>query len=341
MDVESGTSTSTGGRVVSGIGVGAISAVAPAYVSEFSPKNVRGRITFQIMVAIGVMLSLLAVGISQHNPLAVGLLESMADPPSASNSSRARRYHIMAIGASSSYYASLPAVPRLPRPQHIRTKPSSINLSLFYRKEHVDAESVRNEMAEIEEERRRYRRSGRQLHPQWAGQNSVGCYAPQIFTSVYRLHRRDELPPRLRDLRRRRQSRRYTLQPSSSSIFFLVESLARPAPLSLSLIISSIGMGTLFFIFFIIATAILKTHPPPSTTTVPEGFTPPPTSKAMSVAILMLPETKGRSLEEMDIIFGAVRAEDRDAKIKQTQKAMEGEGDMLDATSTDSVEHKA
>ena len=48
-----------GGRVVAGIGIGAISAVAPAYVSECSPKNVRGRITglFQIMVAIGVMLS--------------------------------------------------------------------------------------------------------------------------------------------------------------------------------------------------------------------------------------------------------------------------------------------
>ena len=47
------------GRVIAGIGVGAISAVAPAYVSECSPKNVRGRITglFQIMVAIGVMLS--------------------------------------------------------------------------------------------------------------------------------------------------------------------------------------------------------------------------------------------------------------------------------------------
>lgn len=40
------------GRVVSGIGIGAISAVAPAYVSECSPKEVRGRITglFQIMV---------------------------------------------------------------------------------------------------------------------------------------------------------------------------------------------------------------------------------------------------------------------------------------------------
>ena len=40
------------GRVISGFGIGAISAVAPAYVSECSPKDVRGRITglFQIMV---------------------------------------------------------------------------------------------------------------------------------------------------------------------------------------------------------------------------------------------------------------------------------------------------
>ncbi|TFY55684.1 hypothetical protein EVG20_g9227 [Dentipellis fragilis] len=48
-----------GGRVVSGVGIGGISAIAPAYVSECSPKNVRGRITgcFQIMVATGVMIS--------------------------------------------------------------------------------------------------------------------------------------------------------------------------------------------------------------------------------------------------------------------------------------------
>ena len=40
------------GRVISGVGVGAISAVAPAYVSECSPKEVRGRVTgiFQMMV---------------------------------------------------------------------------------------------------------------------------------------------------------------------------------------------------------------------------------------------------------------------------------------------------
>jgi MFS family permease len=47
------------GRVVAGLGIGAISAVAPAYVSECAPKEIRGRITgqFQVMVAIGVMLS--------------------------------------------------------------------------------------------------------------------------------------------------------------------------------------------------------------------------------------------------------------------------------------------
>ena len=42
------------GRVISGVGIGAISAVAvaPAYVSKCSPKEVRGRITgiFQLMV---------------------------------------------------------------------------------------------------------------------------------------------------------------------------------------------------------------------------------------------------------------------------------------------------
>lgn len=44
---------------MSGVGIGGISAVAPAYVSECSPKDVRGRITglFQIMVAFGVMIS--------------------------------------------------------------------------------------------------------------------------------------------------------------------------------------------------------------------------------------------------------------------------------------------
>ncbi|KAJ6582333.1 general substrate transporter [Mycena capillaripes] len=47
------------GRVILGFGIGGISAVSPAFVSECSPKEVRGRITglFQIFVAIGVMMS--------------------------------------------------------------------------------------------------------------------------------------------------------------------------------------------------------------------------------------------------------------------------------------------
>jgi len=47
------------GRVIAGFGIGGISAVAPTFVSECAPKEVRGRITglFQIMVATGVMLS--------------------------------------------------------------------------------------------------------------------------------------------------------------------------------------------------------------------------------------------------------------------------------------------
>lgn len=47
------------GRVIAGVGIGAISAVSPAYVSECAPKEVRGRITglFQIWVAVGVLIS--------------------------------------------------------------------------------------------------------------------------------------------------------------------------------------------------------------------------------------------------------------------------------------------
>jgi hypothetical protein len=45
--------------VISGLGIGGISAIAPMYVSECAPKDVRGRITglFQVFVAIGVMIS--------------------------------------------------------------------------------------------------------------------------------------------------------------------------------------------------------------------------------------------------------------------------------------------
>lgn len=40
----------------------------------------------------------------------------------------------------------------------------------------------------------------------------------------------------------------------------------------------------------------------------------------MGVFSLLIPETKGRSLEEMDIIFGSVQAEKREADIAQEEK---------------------
>ena len=63
------------GRVIAGLGIGAISAVAPAFVSECCPKDVRGRITgmFQIMVAVGVMLSYFINRASCLHPLTLAL----------------------------------------------------------------------------------------------------------------------------------------------------------------------------------------------------------------------------------------------------------------------------
>ena len=58
-------------------------------------------------------------------------------------------------------------------------------------------------------------------------------------------------------------------------VFFLVETLGR----KLSLFISALGMGTLFFIIG----ALLKTFPPPASP--PDGFKPPAASKAMAAML--------------------------------------------------------
>ena len=48
---------------------------------------------------------------------------------------------------------------------------------------------------------------------------------------------------------------------------------------------------------------------------------------AMGTFSLIIPETKGRSLEEMDIIFGAVSAETRQQDIERYQVSSRGTGD--------------
>ncbi|TFK68388.1 sugar transporter [Pluteus cervinus] len=382
------------GRVISGIGIGAISAVAPAYVSECSPKEVRGRITglFQIMVALGVMISyFINLGVGLH--VKTGL--NMWRIPFGLQLVPAGMMvlGLFTVKESPRWLASVG-----------RTDEALINLA-YLRHETVDSEEVLNEMAEIEaaivEEKEA--REGLGLKEaffgkgnfirfviafmifflqQWAGQNSVNYYAPQIFSSLGFTGTKNSLLA----------SGIYGIVKfvaTSIFVFFGVETLGRKK----SLFISAIGMGTLFYIIG----AILKTHPPPASVT-----TPPPASQgmaamlyiyvcfysmgwgplpwvyvsdifptrtrvyglslasasqwlwnfviskvtpslktalgwklfimfatinigAMGVFSLLIPETKGKSLEEMDVIFGSVSAEARRAQIDRQHRVLDAE----------------
>jgi sugar porter (SP) family MFS transporter len=234
------------------------------------------------------------------------------------------------------------------------------------------------------------------LLQQWGGQNSVNYYAPQIFESIGYTSRKNSLLA----------SGVYGIVKVVATaifIFFGVESLGR----KLSFIISSFGMGALFFIIG----AILKTHPPiPASAAGPDAG-PAPASQAMAAMLyiyvcfysmgwgplpwvyvsdifptrtrhyglatasasqwlwnfvvskvtpdmltdlgykiffmfgavnigamgtfsLLIPETKGRSLEEMDIIFGSISAEERAANINRAAHH------DVQSIKTDSVDRK-
>ena len=101
---------------------------------------------------------------------------------------------------------------------------------------------------------------------QWSGQNSVGYYAPQIFQSIgYTGTSVSLLASGIYGI--------VKVVATAIFVFFLVETLGR----KMSLFISAIGMGTLFFI----VGAILKTHPPPKI--APPD--PPVASKAMAAML--------------------------------------------------------
>ena len=83
---------------------------------------------------------------------------------------------------------------------------------------------------------------------QWAGQNSVNYYAPQIFEAIgYEGATNSLLASGIYGI--------VKVVATAIFVFFLVETLGR----KLSLAISALVMGTLFFIIG----AILKTPPPP------------------------------------------------------------------------------
>ncbi|EJF60620.1 general substrate transporter [Dichomitus squalens LYAD-421 SS1] len=395
------------GRVVAGLGIGAISAVAPAYVSECSPKEVRGRITglFQIMVAVGVMLSyFINLGISLHIKTGYAVWRIPFG------------FQLVPAGLMAFGLLTVRESPRWLASKG-RTDEALANLAHFRRLDPDDVR-VREEMAEIEaaieEEREARKGLGAKeaflgkgnfirfviaavifLLQQWSGQNSVGYYAPQIFSSIgYTGTSNSLLASGIYGI--------VKVVATALFVFFLVDSLGR----KFSLFISSMGMGILFFIIG----ALLKSFPPPA---AGSGADPPPASKAMAAMLyiyvcfysmgwgplpwvyvsdifptrtrhyglavasasqwlfnfvvakvtptletdlgyelflmfatiniggmavfsLLIPETKGRSLEEMDIIFGTVQEDKRRADIEAQARVLGNE----DVSSAQSVEQK-
>ncbi|KAF8321147.1 general substrate transporter [Clavulina sp. PMI_390] len=390
------------GRVISGLGIGGISAVAPAYVSECSPKNVRGRITgmFQIFVALGVAISYWTnYGVSQHIkggakvwrvPFGIQLVPA----------------GFMTIGVLLSKESPRWLIMKGRETEGLK------NLAFLRRRSTTDPE-ILIELAEIEaavrEEREAREGLGWQeaflapgnrirfiiafmifLLQQFSGQNSVNYYAPTIFQSIgYSKNGSSLLASGVYGL--------VKLAMTTIFIFFLVDLAGR----KWSLFVSGFGMGTLFFI----VGALLKTYPPD-----PKAANPAPASKAMAGLLyiyvcfyscgwgpvpwvycsdifpnrtrhyglamasatqwlfnfvlskitptmvtnlgwklfmtfatinilgcctfaLLIPETKNKSLEEMDIMFGAVSSEKRAEDISRAQHDI-GDLDTSDVASS-------
>ena len=378
------------------------------------------------MVAVGVMISYfincrsipfyLNLGVITYTPFLVGISQHNPEGPKVWQIPFGFQLvpaGIMCIG--------LLFVRESPRWLASRGRMHDAQTNLAYlRREPFESDSVRHELAEIEAaiEEEIEARKGFGLKEaffgkgnfvrfviafvifflqQWAGQNSVNYYAPQIFEAIgYEGATNSLLASGIYGI--------VKVVATAIFVFFLVETLGR----KLSLAISALGMGTLFFIIG----AILKTHPPPE---VVAGQTPdpPPASKAMAAMLyiyvalysmgwgplpwvyvsdifptrtrhyglalasasqwlwnfvvsrvtpniiadlgwkvfvmfasiniggmfvfsMIIPETKGRSLEEMDVIFGAVTREEREEKVKQTEKELEREGKPGETHSTSS-----
>ncbi|KAL4072130.1 general substrate transporter [Scleroderma citrinum] len=399
------------GRIVSGIGLGGISAVSPTYVSECSPKHVRGRITgvYQIMVATGSMISYFVnLGVGLH----------------MANSEKVWRLPFgLQLVPAGLMYLGLFTVKESPRwlASKGRTQEAIVNIA-YFRKESHDSPEVQHEMVEIEAAIREERaaRKGLGLREaffgrgnfirfviatvifffhQWSGQMSVTNYAPQIFSSIgYRGTKNSLLSSGIYGV--------FKMVATMVAVLFFVDTLGR----KISLFISAMGMGVTFFI----VGAILKTHPVDSVSSnhtatlssaskamasmfyiyvcfysmgvgpipcvyVSEIF--PTRTRHYGLAIataaswlfdfvvvkitptlvanlgynlffmfatinvgglaifsVFLPETKGRSLEEMDVIFGTVSYEAREAFIEIQERELRHE--FTNVTSEHSVQRR-
>ncbi|KAJ3765961.1 general substrate transporter [Lentinula raphanica] len=288
------------GRVISGFGIGAISAVSLAFVSECSPKEVRGRITglFQVMAAVGVMTSYFinfGVGIHVHNNPKIWQIPFGFQLIPAGTMALG----LLTVKESPRYLASIG-----------HTKQALQNLA-YFRHSSVQSELVILEMAEIEAaiQGEHDAREGLGLKEaflskgnagrfmiaftifvlqQWSGQNSVNYFAPQTFASIGFTGTKNSLLA----------SGIYGILKFISTAAFVafgVETLGR----RWSLFISAMGMGILFFI----VGAILKTHPVSNTNTA-SSSSPSSAGQAMAAMLYLYHQEnlKTRILQKSDNI---------------------------------------
>lgn len=376
------------GRVIAGVGVGGLSALAPTYVAECAPKRTRGRIAglFQVFVATGVMFSYwITYGVNLH-----------VKPTSSSQWRIPFAFQLIPAGLLIFGLFFTKESPRwLARKG--RNDEALANLAYLRHTDPTDSTTL-EEFAEIrasiDQETEAtagfsYKEAllpGNRIRffigfmimtcQQWSGQNIVGYYAPTIFESIGIAKTNASL--------------------FASGIYGIVKTVCT----AIYLIIGieqvgrkwSLGLGGLWMgLWFFIIGAIGKTHPPnansPHVTAASKmmaaslyiyvmgycfSWGPVPwvyaseifpnrlralgvgwtaavqwimnfaLSRTAPVAEInlgfnlfitfgavnifnsgfgfLLPETKGKSLEEMDVIFGFVSKEQREEAVHRVER---------------------
>ncbi|EJU00595.1 sugar transporter [Dacryopinax primogenitus] len=244
------------GRAVAGIGVGAMSMLAPTYVAESAPANVRGRITglFQVVVVTGVAIAYwITYGVNQHVPVS----SAQWRIPIA--------FQFVPVGIMLIF---LPFCRESPRwlARKGRVEQSLLNLA-WLRNVPVTYSKLQDEFASIlasvkheREGRGNFRecfQKGNRIRfgiafmlfvlQQFSGQNSVAYYAPEVFSSIGMSSTTSAL--------------------LASGVYGIVKLLATCAFLLVgieqwgrrrSLVYGVLWMAIMFFIIG----AILQTHPP-------------------------------------------------------------------------------
>ncbi|KAJ6019608.1 hypothetical protein N7522_001675 [Penicillium canescens] len=322
-----------GGRVIAGLGIGGMSSITPVFVSENCPPAIRGRVAglFQEFLVIGSTFAYwLDYGVSLHVP---------------EGTSQWRIPVAIQLVPGGLMFIGLFFLKESPRWLMKKGRSEEALNSLAYiRNESETSEEVVKEFAEItaaiQEENvategmtwkeclkptNRYRfflAFVLMFWQQFSGTNSIGYYAPQIFASVGLSKTNSSLFA----------TGIYGTVKVVATAIFLIIGIDRWGRKK-SLIGGAAWMSSMMFIIG----AVLATHPlmrrllpshPPSwgpTPWVYLGEIFPTRLRAYGVGFGAATQwlfnfviTEGRTLEEMDLIFGAVDEQQRRADVEHT-----------------------